>query len=360
MLRRGSRGSVVGGAAVLCLALVGGLAWAGGHQTPAKTTRHETPAKAAGHKATTAAHAPAKHPEHKADPLEHVMDTTHWVFLEFLGPGLDLRPIFGLRITKYMILELIVAGLIAAIYIPLARRLQSGRPPRGAWEGFWEVLLVFVRDQIARPALAAPEGHGEGHGGKHDAGAGHEAHRPAPVGHYDYDKYVPFLWTMFLFILFNNLLGLVPFGGSATASIYATGALALVVFFAIHGGAVARMGLVPYLKSLWPHIEVPFPLGYIITPLVFVIEMISTLVRNAVLAVRLFANMFAGHTVLAVILGFIVAGKMAFSLWVPITVSSIVGVVALSLLEIFVACLQAYIFVFLAALFMGLAQYPQH
>jgi F-type H+-transporting ATPase subunit a len=261
----------------------------------------------------------------------------------------------GIQITKFMVLELIAAGLIAAIYIPLARRLSSGRPPRGAWEGFFEALLVFVRDQIAKPALSAPEGHGEAHAAAEHGGPGHEQ-----AGRYDYDKFVPFLWTLFLFILLCNLLGVVPFGGSATASIYATGALALVVFFAIHGCAVARMGLVPYLKSLWPHIEVPFPLGYFITPLVCVIEIIGTLVRNAVLAVRLFANMFAGHTVLAVILGFIVAAKTAVALWATITVSSIVGVVALSLLEIFVAVLQAYIFVFLAALFMGMAQYPQH
>jgi F-type H+-transporting ATPase subunit a len=163
---------------------------------------------------------------------------------------------------------------------------------------------------------------------------------------------------MFLFILFNNLLGMFPFGGSATGSIYVTGALALVVFFAIHGSAVARMGLGPYLKSMWPQIDVPFPLGFIITPVVFVIELIGTLVRNAVLAVRLFANMFAGHTVLAVILGFIVVAKTAGAMWYPITASSVAGIVALSLLEIFVAFLQAYIFTFLTALFMGMALYP--
>src|SRR5262249_25384374 len=142
--------------------------------------------------------------------------------------------------------------------------------------------------------------------------------------------------------------------------VYVTGALALVVFFAIHGSAVARMGLVGYLKSLWPQIDVPFPMGFIITPVLFVIELIGTLVRNAVLAVRLFANMFAGHAVLAVILGFIVLTKAAFALWFTVTVSSVVGVVALSLLELFIAFLQAYVFTFLTALFMGMALYPAH
>jgi F-type H+-transporting ATPase subunit a len=119
------------------------------------------------------------------------------------------------------------------------------------------------------------------------------------------------------------------------------------------------MGLIPYLKSQWPHMDVPFPLGYVLKPMVFGIEIIGTVVRNAVLAVRLFANMFAGHMVLATILLFITVAVQPL-LWVSITATSIAGVVALSLLEIFVAFLQAYIFVFLTALFMGLALHPQH
>jgi F-type H+-transporting ATPase subunit a len=364
----GAGGHVVLRAAVAaCLVLAVGPGWAvagpqsaKGSEPAAKSAKGSEPAPEHGHGGTAKAHAHAKKAEHGADPLEHVMDTTHWDFLNIFSEGLDLPRVFGLQITKYMVLELITAGLIAAIYIPLARRLQSGRPPRGAFEGFFEVLLVFVRDQIAKPALSPPEEeHGGGHGSDHGA-EGHGAHGHEPVGRYEYDRYVPFLWTLFLFILINNLLGVFPFAGSATASIYATAALALIAFFAIHGSAVARMGLVPYLKSLWPQIDVPFPLGYFITPLVFVIELIGSLVRNAVLAVRLFANMFAGHAVLAVILGFIVAAKTAFALWATITVSSIIGVVALTLLEIFVAALQAYIFTFLAALFMGMAMHPQH
>ncbi|HEV3255635.1 MAG TPA: F0F1 ATP synthase subunit A, partial [Gemmataceae bacterium] len=148
-------------------------------------------------------------------------------------------------------------------------------------------------------------------------------------------------------------------GASPTASIYVTGALAVCVFFAIHGSAVAKMGLIPYVKSQWPHMDVPFPLGYFLKPMVFGIEIIGTVVRNAVLAVRLFANMFAGHMVLATILLFITVAVQPL-LWVSITATSIAGVVALSLLEIFVAFLQAYIFVFLTALFMGLALHPQH
>jgi F-type H+-transporting ATPase subunit a len=276
----------------------------------------------------------AAEPAEEPTALEEVMDTADWHFFHTLGIHLPLPNIAGFQLTKYMLLEVIAAALILVIYIPLARRLARGDPPRGAWDNLFETLLTFVRDHVARPAL-----------GEHDA-----------------DRFLPFLWTLFLFILFNNLLGIVPLMGSATASIYVTGALALCVFFAIHGSAVQKMGAAHYIGSLWPHIDVPIPvMGIVIKVVVFIIEIIGVLVRNGVLAVRLFANMFAGHTVLATILLFIVmAAKLAFAMWAGIAITSVVGVVLLSLLEIFVACLQAYIFVFLAALFMGLAMHPAH
>jgi F-type H+-transporting ATPase subunit a len=270
--------------------------------------------------------------EKKPSAMEHVLDSREWHFFENFDIEWHLPKIFGLKITKFMIMELIACGLILLIYIPLARRLRTGEPPRGAWENYNEGVLTFIREEIAKPSI-----------GEHDA-----------------DRFVPFLWTMFLFILFNNLLGIIPFGASPTASLSVTLALAVCVFFAIHGSAIAKMGFGHYLKSLWPHIDVPFGLGYVITPLVCVIEVFGTLVRNAVLAVRLFANMFAGHMVLATILIFIVTAKAVFPVWFSITVASVFGVVAMSLLEIFVAYLQAYIFVFLSALFIGMAMHPQH
>jgi F-type H+-transporting ATPase subunit a len=288
-------------------------------------------------------HAAGGHAEHEPDALEHVMDEKEeWhLFHSFGPPSIKLPSVsfelggypVTLRLTKFMILEVIAAVLIALIYIPLARRLASGQPAKGAFQNTFEVLLTFVREEIAKPGL-----------GEHDA-----------------DRFVPFLWTLFLFILFNNLLGLIPLCGSATANIYVTGGLALCVFFVIHGSAIAKMGAGHYLQSLWPDMDVPFPLGYILKPLVFLIEISGVLVRNLVLAVRLFANMFAGHVVLATILIFIyLAGKTLFVLWATITVSSVLGQVVLSLLELFIAFLQAYIFTFLTSLFMGLAMHPQH
>jgi F-type H+-transporting ATPase subunit a len=292
-----------------------------GHQTHATTD--------AAHVAGPAHGSGAAH--HEPKPMEHVMDSKgHWELFDSI-PWLREIPLPG-RLTKFMILELIAGALILAIYIPLARRAQTGNPVKGWKDNTFEVLLTFIRDEVAKPSI-----------GEHDA-----------------DRFVPFLWTLFLFILFNNLLGILPFGGSATASIYVTGALALIVCFAIHGSGMAKLGPIHYIGSFWPHIDLHPAMGIPIKALIFLIEIIGVLVRNGVLAVRLFANMFAGHMVLATILIFIYTARNAGALWYPITFSSVLGIVALSLLEIFVAFLQAYIFVFLTALFMGMAMHPQH
>jgi F-type H+-transporting ATPase subunit a len=285
-------------------------------------------------------------------PHEHVQDERgYWTLCTELFGGLQIPlgppvEIFGLRfqLTKFMIIELIAAVLIAVIFIPLARRAARGGPPKGAFWNAFESLLTFIRNEVARPTLA----------GHHEAAHGH-----APDD--NVDRYVPFLWTVFLFILFCNLLGLIPFMGSPTASIWVTGALAVCSFMLMHGAAIAKMGLGHYLKSLWPAMEVPLVIGIFLKPMIFVIELVGTVIKSGVLAVRLFANMFAGHMVLANILFFIVlVANESFALFAGVTVASVLGVVALSLLELFVAFLQAYIFVFLTALFMGMALHPQH
>jgi F-type H+-transporting ATPase subunit a len=275
-----------------------------------------------------------------ADPLEHVVDTQDWHLFESLFGGVTIHlptidlGFYQFRVTKFMILEVVAAALVVLIYVPLARRASRGGPPRGAWDNTFESLLTFLRSDVAQPNL-----------GEHEA-----------------DKYTPFLWTLFLFVLFCNLLGMFPFLGSPTASIYATGALALCTMVGIFAAAIAKVGPVHYLKSLWPHLDVPIPvMGFVIKLLICVIEIVGRFIKNTVLAVRLFANMFAGHTVLAMILAFIVlAGNMNALAWGGITVASVLGVTALSLLELFVAFLQAYIFVFLAALFLGMELHPAH
>jgi F-type H+-transporting ATPase subunit a len=273
---------------------------------------------------------------HAPDPFEHVIDSTKFhLFDSLFGDPvvITLQPLFGFQITKYMILELVAAALILAIYIPLCRRAATGQLPRGAWWNAFESLLTFVRDKIARPNL-----------GEHDG-----------------DRFTPFLWTLFLFILFCNVLGLVPMLGSPTASIYVTGGLAVIAFVMLHAPAIAKMGLGHYVKALWPHIDVPY-VGWVLSLFIFVIEVAGTGIKSFVLCVRLFANMLAGHLALAMILTFIyvVGHSSGLILSAPVTVASVLGQVALSLLELFVAFLQAYVFVFLTALFMGMSLHPQH
>ena len=125
------------------------------------------------------------------------------------------------------------------------------------------------------------------------------------------------------------------------------------------GSAIRKLGPGHYLASLWPHFDVPYGMGYVLKPLLFAIDLMGLLVQSLVLALRLFANMFAGHVVLATILIFIyLAGGLAFSLWETVTFASVAGQVALGLLELFIGVLQAYIFAFLTALFMGMALHP--
>jgi F-type H+-transporting ATPase subunit a len=167
---------------------------------------------------------------------------------------------------------------------------------------------------------------------------------------------------MFVFVLFCNLLGIIPFMGSPTASIWVTGGLALCSFIMFHAAAIAKVGPITYVKSQWPHIDVPY-VGPLFSLMIFVIEMFGTFIKGGVLAVRLFANMFGGHMVLATILFFIYEVGMvttSYFLWGGVTVVSVLGVVALSLLELFVAFLQAYVFTFLTALFMGMLLHPEH
>src|SRR3982074_1826339 len=127
--------------------------------------------------------------------FDHVMDTDVWHVFDWLSFPLP----FGL--TKYKVLMLLAALLIMAIFLPLAAKVRSGAPPRGRWWNFWESFLTFVRDYVARPNI------------------GHDA-----------DRYVPFLWSLFLFILVCNLFGMIPFMGSPTADIAVTVALAGVTF----------------------------------------------------------------------------------------------------------------------------------
>lgn len=231
--------------------------------------------------------------------------------------------------TKFMVLELVAAALVLLFFVLLAARLRWGGPPRGRFWNLLEVMMLFVRDKVARPA----------------------------IGHEEADKFLPFLLTMFFFVLGCNLLGMVPWMGAPTGVFATTGALAFCTFAVVVGAGMAKLGPIGFLKAQVPHMDLPGPLAIVLIPLIFVLELFGLLVKHFVLAIRLLANMMAGHIVLAVFLAFIAVTANTAAYW-GVMPLSIVGSVLLSVLELFVAFLHAYVFVFLSALFIGAAVHP--
>jgi F-type H+-transporting ATPase subunit a len=187
-------------------------------------------------------------------------------------------------------------------------------------------MVLFVRDEMVRPAIGQKEA----------------------------DRFVPFILTLFFFILFCNLLGLAPWLGSPTGSINVTGALALVAFLVVVGSGMRKFGPLRFWIGLCPQMELPWPLAILLVPMILGIEIFGLVIRHTILAVRLLANMFAGHLVLAVVLGFIALFVHSLA-WYGVMPAAVLGGAALSLLELLVALLQAYIFAFLTALFIGMA-----
>lgn len=153
-------------------------------------------------------------------------------------------------------------------------------------------------------------------------------------------QYFPFIFTLFMFILFSNLMGLMPYSFTVTSHIIVTFALAMVVFVGVTIIAVARHGLKFFTFF------VPPGLPMILAPLLVPIEVISYLARPITLSLRLFANMMAGHTMLKVFGGFVVAlGLFGFA--------PFVFIIAIYALELIVAVLQAYVFTVLTCLYLN-------
>lgn len=230
-----------------------------------------------------------------------------------------------LSITKIVAAMFVVAIILLWLFIALARsyRKTGISEPKGI-QGFLEPLVLFVRDDIAIPNL------------------GEEKH----------DRFMPYLLTVFFFILLNNLMGLVPFfpgGANVTGNIAVTFTLAAFSMIIINfsGG-----------KEYWQHIfntpGVPWWLK-VPLPLMPIVELIGVIAKPFALMVRLFANITAGHIIVLSLVSLIfIFQSVAFA---PI---SIVMVLFMDCIEILVAFLQAYIFTLLSALFIGLAVREEH
>jgi F-type H+-transporting ATPase subunit a len=256
--------------------------------------------------------------------VEHVNDANGFELP--LGWEIRLPSVLGFQITKFMVLELLAAALIVALFVPLARKLSGGQPAKGRLANLLEMLVLFIRNEVVRPAI-----------GRHDA-----------------DRFLPLILSLFFFIFVCNLMGLIPCMGSPTASINVTAPLAVVTFLIGIGSGMRRHGALGFWTGLCPPMDLPPVLRIVFVPLILVLEIVGMFIRYGVLAVRLLANMFGGHLVLAIILAFIPA--MAGSLlWYGVTPTAVFGSVFISLLELLFAFIQAYIFAFLGALFIGMA-----
>jgi F-type H+-transporting ATPase subunit a len=274
----------------------------------------------------------------------------------------------GVAISKYLLIEVFVGLVLVLLFAQFGQRISGGRPPKGKFWNLMEVFLVFIRDQIARPVLGS---HDHGHAAEHaDAGHhGHEAKEHGTSAHAPHDHHVdpatqflPLLWTIFFFVLGCNLMGMVPWAGAPTAAFSVTLAMAAVTFFTVIVAGMMQFGVIGFFLNQIPGMDLPWYMAILIKPMILAIELLGLCIKHGVLAVRLLANMVAGHLVILGIMGLAFGAEAALKFsgvpgwqWGVTAVIAVVASAAFNVLELFVAFLQAYIITFLSALFIGAA-----
>jgi F-type H+-transporting ATPase subunit a len=246
-----------------------------------------------------------------------------WAPIHIGRLALDISP------TRHVVM-LWIAALLCIVTTLLAlrahnRRTRLGQAPSGFGNSL-EAVVLYLRNEVILPNVG-PHGNG----------------------------YVPFLLTLFFFILFANLLGLIPYGATATGNISVTATLAIITFIVIEIAGMKAQGW-GYINTIifWPHdmsLAMKLPITVILTP----IEIIGKFTKPFALAIRLFANMVSGHVVLLALISLI----FTFATWilVPVPIALALGI---SLLELFVAFLQAFIFTLLSSVFIGLIREGAH
>ncbi len=235
-----------------------------------------------------------------------------------------------LSITKTVAGIMVSVVILLLIFLNIAKsaKKNAGKAPSGM-QNLFEPVILFVRDDVARPA----------------------------IGEHRYEKFMPYLLTLFFFILINNLLGLIPifpFGANVTGNIAVTMVLALFTFFVTTFNTNKH-----YWKEIY-NPEVPWWLKFPI-PLMPIVELTGVITKPVVLMVRLFANMLAGHLIVTVFVSliFIFARLMGGPAGYGVSIVSIAFSVFMVLLDVLVSFIQAYVFTLLSALYFGMAK-PEH
>jgi F-type H+-transporting ATPase subunit a len=251
-------------------------------------------------------------------PFVGIVHLPQWEPIHVGGLAIDLSP------TKHLVFMLLAALIVALTFIlsarAVARAQAQGKPAKG-FAGTMEALALYIRQEVVLPNVGH---HGEG--------------------------FVPYLLTLFFFILVMNLLGLLPWGATATGNIAVTAALALMAFITIEVAGMRALGMKGYLHTIFylpPGL--PGPLKPIMLVIMTPVEIIGKLSKPFALAVRLFANMTAGHVLVLALIGL----TFLFQSYV-VGAGAAVLATAIMLLELFVAFLQAFVFTLLTSVFIGL------
>ncbi|HEX2217332.1 MAG TPA: F0F1 ATP synthase subunit A, partial [Gemmatimonadales bacterium] len=251
-------------------------------------------------------------------PFVGIVHLPQWEPIHIGGLAIDLSP------TKHLVFMLLAAVIVALTFIfsarAVARAQAQGKPAKG-FAGTMEALALYIRQEVVLPNVGH---HGEG--------------------------FVPYLLTLFFFILVMNLLGLLPWGSTATGNITVTAALALMAFITIEAAGMRSLGVKGYLNTIFylpPGL--PGPMKPIMLLIMTPVEIIGKLAKPFALAVRLFANMTAGHVLVLALIGL----TFLFQSYL-VGIGASVLATGIMLLELFVAFLQAFVFTLLTAVFIGL------
>jgi F-type H+-transporting ATPase subunit a len=247
---------------------------------------------------------------------------------EMTGKG---PKIYDFSITKTVLAILLSSFFLILIFVSVANRYKKNpnQAPHGL-QNLLEPLILFIRDDVAKSS----------------------------IGEKKYEKYLPYLLTIFFFILFNNLLGIIPIfpgGANVTGNIAVTGVMAAftLIITTISGNRHYWIDIINTPGVPW-WLKLPIPLMPIV-------EIIGIITKPFVLMVRLFANMTAGHII---ILGFIsiifIFGQISSALGIGVGIPTLLFMIFMDLLELLVAFIQAYVFTLLSALYFGLATIEPH
>ncbi|MCF7810736.1 F0F1 ATP synthase subunit A [bacterium] len=281
--------------------------------------------EAAEHETTTEHAATEEHGEGHGNTLDivhHLTDLNNieilfWTFslekLHFEVGGIDMS------ITKpviFMWLALLV--LLLSFTIPF----RSGKLMRNKFSHLMECYIIFIRDEVVYANMGEKDG------------------RPL----------LPFFLSVFFFILTCNLLGMIPSGHTATGNINVTAGLAVIAFFTIQGMGIAKNGIFKHFKAM-----LPSGLPVFVIPIMIPVELVGMFAKPFALCIRLFANMVAGHAVILSFFGLIFLAQSIIIAPLPLA-----GVLFISLLEVFIAHLQASIFTILTVLFTSMTMHPSH